>query len=229
MALNLDIERGLLAVPGQSYNLLLNRSGNFDEYAGQLYTNYGWNALDMQMNLALIQGLWDRAEPTGLLQVHPDQSLAGNSRARRADPGVQGRSPGHQSRRTHHGSYDWRCGQSGPPDSPGLGPGSQRRQRAPYGLGHAGSGLRQPGPTDHQHSPLGGHDAGPAWTCGRASGFGPRPHQLLRNGRKFKTRATAPATQTISHPSLSGWALRRIASSFSSRIRHSRSPESTKP
>jgi hypothetical protein len=65
MALNLDVERGLLAVPGQSYNLLLNRSGNFDEYAGQLYTNYGWNALDMQMNLALIQGLWDRAEPTG--------------------------------------------------------------------------------------------------------------------------------------------------------------------
>lgn len=65
MALNLDIERGLLAVPGQSYNLLLNRSGNFDEYAGQLYTNYGWNGLDMQMNLALIQGLWDRAEPTG--------------------------------------------------------------------------------------------------------------------------------------------------------------------
>jgi hypothetical protein len=65
MALNLDIERGLLAVPGQSYNLLLNRSGNFDEYAGQLYNVYGWNALHMQMNLALIQGLWDRAEPTG--------------------------------------------------------------------------------------------------------------------------------------------------------------------
>jgi hypothetical protein len=65
MALNLDIERGLLAVPGQSYNLLLNRSGNFDDYAGQLYNRYGWNGLHMQMNLALIQGLWDRAEPTG--------------------------------------------------------------------------------------------------------------------------------------------------------------------
>jgi hypothetical protein len=65
MALNLDVERGLLAVPGQSYNLLLNRSVNFDEYAGLLYGNYGWNALHMQMNLALIQGLWDRAEPTG--------------------------------------------------------------------------------------------------------------------------------------------------------------------
>jgi hypothetical protein len=65
MALSTDIERGLIAVPGQSYNLLLNRSVNFDEYAGQLYEVYGWNALHIQMNLALIQGLWDRAEPTG--------------------------------------------------------------------------------------------------------------------------------------------------------------------
>jgi hypothetical protein len=65
MALTTDIERGLLAVPGQSYNLLLNRSVNFDEFAPQFYGNYDWNALDVQMNLALIQGLWDRAEPTG--------------------------------------------------------------------------------------------------------------------------------------------------------------------
>ncbi|MBW2405597.1 MAG: hypothetical protein JRF42_17860 [Deltaproteobacteria bacterium] len=65
MAINTDIERALLAVPGQSYNLLLNRSVNFDEYSGQLYGNYNWNALHIQMNLALIQGLWDRAEPTG--------------------------------------------------------------------------------------------------------------------------------------------------------------------
>ncbi len=65
MALSTDTERALLAVPGQSYNLLLNRSVNFDDYSGQLYGNYNWNALDMQMNLALIQGLWDRAEPTG--------------------------------------------------------------------------------------------------------------------------------------------------------------------
>ncbi|HET6416166.1 MAG TPA: hypothetical protein VFG22_07700 [Polyangiales bacterium] len=65
MALTTDVERGLIAVPGQSYNLLLNRSVNFDEYSGLWYGLYGWNALDMQMNLALIQGLWDRAEPTG--------------------------------------------------------------------------------------------------------------------------------------------------------------------
>lgn len=65
MALTTDIEHGVIAVPGQSYNLLLNRSVNFDEFAPQFYGNYDWNALDVQMNLALIQGLWDRAEPTG--------------------------------------------------------------------------------------------------------------------------------------------------------------------
>lgn len=65
MALTTDIERGLLAVPGQSYNLLLNRSVNFDPFADQIYSLYNWNALDMQLNLALVQGLWDRAEPTG--------------------------------------------------------------------------------------------------------------------------------------------------------------------
>jgi hypothetical protein len=65
MAINTDIERGVLAVPGQSYNLLLNRSRNFDEFAPQFYGGYDWNALDGQLNLALMQGLWDRAEPTG--------------------------------------------------------------------------------------------------------------------------------------------------------------------
>jgi hypothetical protein len=65
MALTTDIRRGLLAVPGQPYNLLLNRSVNFDPYASAIYATYNWNALDMQMNLALLQGLWDRAEPTG--------------------------------------------------------------------------------------------------------------------------------------------------------------------
>jgi hypothetical protein len=65
MAINTDITRGLLAVPGQSYNLLLNRSVNFDVFASPIYERFDWNALDNQMNLALVQGLWDRAEPTG--------------------------------------------------------------------------------------------------------------------------------------------------------------------
>ncbi|MEM7434390.1 MAG: hypothetical protein AAF436_04490, partial [Myxococcota bacterium] len=65
MAIATDFERGLIAVPGQSYNLLLNRSVNLDEFAPLIYGPYDWNGLDVQMNLALIQGLWDRAEPTG--------------------------------------------------------------------------------------------------------------------------------------------------------------------
>jgi hypothetical protein len=77
MALTTDIERGLLAVPGQSYNLLLNRSVNFDPFAEQLYALYNWNALDMQMNLALVQGLWDRAEPTGYSKYIRTNNLPG--------------------------------------------------------------------------------------------------------------------------------------------------------
>ncbi|MAT92681.1 MAG: hypothetical protein CME59_08770 [Halioglobus sp.] len=77
MALSTDIERGLLAVPGQSYNLLLNRSVNFDPFAATIYAQYDWNALDMQMNLALVQGLWDRAEPTGYSKYIRDNTLPG--------------------------------------------------------------------------------------------------------------------------------------------------------
>ena len=77
MALSTDIERGLLAVPGQSYNLLLNRSVNFDPFAEPLYALYDWNALDMQLNLALIQGLWDRAEPTGYSKYIRSNTLPG--------------------------------------------------------------------------------------------------------------------------------------------------------
>jgi hypothetical protein len=77
MALTTDIERGLLAVPGQSYNLLLNRSVNFDPFAEQIYSLYNWNALDMQLNLALVQGLWDRAEPTGYSKYIRTNNLPG--------------------------------------------------------------------------------------------------------------------------------------------------------
>ncbi len=77
MAINTDITRGLLAVPGQSYNLLLNRSVNFDDFAPSIYSQYDWNALDLQMNLALVQGLWDRAEPTGYSKYIRTNTLPG--------------------------------------------------------------------------------------------------------------------------------------------------------
>jgi hypothetical protein len=64
MAITPDITRGVLGVPGQSYNLLLNRSVDFDMYFTLLKQGFS-DGRDLQIILALIQGLWDRAEPTG--------------------------------------------------------------------------------------------------------------------------------------------------------------------
>ena len=64
MALTQDIERGCVGVPGQPYNLLLNRSVDFDEYFALLKDGFS-DSRDLQIILALLQGLWDRTEPTG--------------------------------------------------------------------------------------------------------------------------------------------------------------------
>jgi hypothetical protein len=64
MAITPDIERGVVDVPGQPYNLLLNRSVDFDMYFSLLQQGFG-DSRDLQMILALIQGMWDEAEPTG--------------------------------------------------------------------------------------------------------------------------------------------------------------------
>lgn len=64
MALTPDVMRGGLEVAGQSYNLLLNRSVDFDSYFTLIKGVYP-NALDQQLLLGLVQMLWDRAEPTG--------------------------------------------------------------------------------------------------------------------------------------------------------------------
>ena len=63
MALTDDVERGLLGVPGQSYSILLYRSVLFDIYRS--FLDGSFEPLDAQYSLALIQMLWDRAEPTG--------------------------------------------------------------------------------------------------------------------------------------------------------------------
>lgn len=65
MALSTDVTRGILAVPGQSYNLLLERSVNFDAFVDIIDSTYP-QAYDRQMLLGLVQLLWDRAEPSGL-------------------------------------------------------------------------------------------------------------------------------------------------------------------
>lgn len=64
MALTPDVLHGGLGVPGQPYNLLLNRSVDFDPYFNVIRASYP-NALDVQLLLGLVQMQWDRAEPTG--------------------------------------------------------------------------------------------------------------------------------------------------------------------
>ncbi len=64
MALSTDVRRGALAVPGQSYNLLLERSAafaNFESFIAGAYVD----AFDKQLLLHLMQANWDRAAPSG--------------------------------------------------------------------------------------------------------------------------------------------------------------------
>jgi hypothetical protein len=64
VALSPDVERGVLAVPGQPYNLLLERSVNFEPFADITASSYE-DAFDRQMLLGLLQIMWDRGEPSG--------------------------------------------------------------------------------------------------------------------------------------------------------------------
>ena len=64
MALTTDVTRGLLGEPGMSYNLLLNRSKDFDPFFQALQIVYS-NGRDIQIALGLVQMLWDRVEPNG--------------------------------------------------------------------------------------------------------------------------------------------------------------------
>jgi hypothetical protein len=64
MAITTDVERGVLAVPGQPYNLLLNRSVDFVDFFTLLEGSYA-DGLDLRFLLELTQMLWDRAEPSG--------------------------------------------------------------------------------------------------------------------------------------------------------------------
>jgi hypothetical protein len=76
MAVAQDITRGVLGVPGMNYSLLLTRSSDFPEYAGVLYPSYP-NELHHPLVLALIQMLWDRAEPNGYAQHIVSDPLPG--------------------------------------------------------------------------------------------------------------------------------------------------------
>jgi hypothetical protein len=59
-----DITRTVLYVPGMNYSTLLTRSVDFNDYAAVLYPSYT-NESERPLLLALIQMMWDRGEPNG--------------------------------------------------------------------------------------------------------------------------------------------------------------------
>ena len=59
-----DITRTVLYVPGMNYSTLLTRSVDFNDYSAILYPSYP-DESDRPLLLAMIQMLWDRGEPDG--------------------------------------------------------------------------------------------------------------------------------------------------------------------
>jgi len=66
MSIAEDFKRGFVAVPGANYSTLLHRSIDFNPYLAAQRTAYP-DRLDEELLLALIQQLWDRAEPQGYM------------------------------------------------------------------------------------------------------------------------------------------------------------------
>lgn len=66
MSIAEDFKRGFLAVPGANYSTLLHRSIDFDPFLFLLRAAYP-DRLDEQLLIALVQQLWDRAEPQGYM------------------------------------------------------------------------------------------------------------------------------------------------------------------
>ena len=59
-----DVTRSVLYVPGMNYSLLLTRSVDFEDYASILYPAYKDEG-QRPLLISLIQSMWDRGEPSG--------------------------------------------------------------------------------------------------------------------------------------------------------------------
>ena len=77
MAVTTDVTRGILGVPGQPYNLLLNRSVDFDQYL-LIMRNSFRDGVDIQIAIAAMQMMWDRVEP-GSYSTHIRDNLFPNT------------------------------------------------------------------------------------------------------------------------------------------------------
>ncbi len=78
MALTTDVTRGILAVPGQPYDLLLPRSVDFSDYQGILSSPYP-DGTDIMMVLGYVQQLWDRIDPGSYTRHIRSDLLPGNT------------------------------------------------------------------------------------------------------------------------------------------------------
>ena len=76
MALTTDVERGLLCEPGMPYNLLLNRSVDFEPFLANLKLRYS-SYRDLQLVLGLAQLMWDRTDPIGYFPYLSENMLPG--------------------------------------------------------------------------------------------------------------------------------------------------------
>jgi hypothetical protein len=74
MAITTDVTRGLLGEPGMPYNLLLNRSKDFDPFFGLLKSATD-SFFEVQLLLGAVQMLWDRSEPDGYAPYITDNPL----------------------------------------------------------------------------------------------------------------------------------------------------------
>jgi hypothetical protein len=71
-----DITRTVLYVPGMNYSTLLTRSVDFADYASILYPSYP-NESERPLLLAMIQLMWDRGEPNGYANHMTSNPLPG--------------------------------------------------------------------------------------------------------------------------------------------------------
>jgi hypothetical protein len=76
MALSTDVTRGLLGEPGLPYDLLLNRSKDFNPFFS-LIKAVADNFFEIQIMLGAVQMLWDRSEPDGFAPYITENPLPG--------------------------------------------------------------------------------------------------------------------------------------------------------
>lgn len=75
LALSQEITRGFLAVPGNNYNIMLERSVNFNSFAEGILQTYPRRP-DLSVILALLQLHWDRTDPVSYLRRLKAQPFA---------------------------------------------------------------------------------------------------------------------------------------------------------